>query len=333
MNYRYAILFACAVWPLAVPAEDMTTLAGKTYTNIVVQRCDRQGIYVQHDGGTNKVPYAEILPELREHYKKLSLIPLLSAKTSGGREAPAGTNDIATRTGPIYRNVVVKRVEEYAVVIAHDGGAAKVYFSDIPDQAVRDKYRTATPSPDDPLGSNDWVAVDGQIFRNVEVRRVEPDGVTFHHVGGVTKLRFPSLPKDLRTKYGYDPLAAQKYQHEAAAKKKREQEEEAERQARKAAPPPATADDVPISVFDVKTDQLKNSQYRIRFSVRNNTAWPQSIRAIPYNQRQAAIMGGQRFEIPPNSRGEPIEIVVPVVQPKKLTVYCGEYKTNRTLRW
>ena len=333
MNYRYAILFACAAWPLALPAEDMTTLAGKTYTNIVVQRCDRQGIFIQHDGGTNKVSYKEILPELREYYKKLALVPMLDAKTSGAPEGPAGTNDIATRAGPIYRNVVVKRVEEYAVVIAHDGGAAKVYFSDIPDQAVRDKYRTATPAPDAPLGSNDLVAIDGQIFRNVDVRRVEPDGLTFHHAGGVTKLRFPSLPKDIQKKYGYDAQAAMKYQREEAAKKKRAQAEEAERQARKAAPPPESAGDTPITIFDVKTDQLKNSQYRIRFSVRNNTDWSQSIRAIPYNQRQAAIMGGQRFEIPPHAAGEQLEIVVPVVQPKRLTVYCGEYKTNRTLRW
>lgn len=332
MNYRYAIFFACAVWPLAVPAEDVTTLAGKTYSNVVVQRCDREGLFIRHDGGTNKVPYKEILPELREYYKKLSLVPLLEAKTSGGPEGPAGTNDIATRYGPIYRNVVVKRVEEHAVVIAHDGGAAKVYFTDISDKAVRDKYRTATPSPDDPLESNDLVAIDGQIFRDVKILREEPDGLTFRHAGGASKLRFPSLPKELRKQYGYDPQAAAKYQREVAAAKKRAEEEEAARRAKPAAAKKAAAG-APVSLFDVKTDRLKESQYRIRFSIRNHTGASQSIRAIPYNQRQAAIMGGKKFEIPPNAKGEALEILVPIIQPKRLTIYCGDYQTNRTLRW
>ncbi|MGD9782901.1 MAG: hypothetical protein AB7V14_12260 [Kiritimatiellia bacterium] len=332
MNYRYAILFACAVWPLAVPAEDVTTLEGKTYTNVVVQRCDRQGIFIQHDGGTNKIPFKEILPELREYYKKQARIPMLEAKTSGGRDGPAGTNDIATRYGPVYRNVVVKRVEEHAVVIAHDGGAAKVYFTDIPDKAVRDRYRTATPSPDAPLGSNDWVAVDGQIFRDVEIRRAEPDGLTFRHAGGVTKLRFPSLSKELRKQYGYDPQAAAKYQRATAAAKKRAEEEEAARRAKQAAAKKASAA-APVSISGVKTDRRKDGQYRIRFSIRNHTGRSQSIRAIPYNQRQAAIMGGKKFEIPPNAKGEALEILVPIIQPKRLTIYCGDYQTNRTLRW
>ena len=90
---------------------------------------------------------------------------------------------------------------------------------------------------------------------------------------------------------------------------------------------------MPVTVFDLKTDQPGSGQYRIRFAVRNHTPVVQTIRAIPYDDRRRAVMGGRQIRIPANSGGKQVEILVPMTQPKRLTIYCGEFRTNRTLRW
>ena len=72
------------------------------------------------------------------------------------------------------------------------------------------------PAPETPPGSNDLVTTDGRIFRNVQVWKNEPDGVTFRHDEGLTKLEFPLLPADWQKKYGYDPEAAATYQRVVA---------------------------------------------------------------------------------------------------------------------
>ena len=69
----------------------------------------------------------------------------------------------------------------------------------------------AQPVPAAPPGSNDLVAADGRIFRNAQVWKREPDGLTLRHDEGLTKLEFPLLPEDWRKKYGYDPEAAAAY--------------------------------------------------------------------------------------------------------------------------
>ena len=321
----------CIGVSVAAWGEDMTTQAGRTYTNIVVQRYDSRGIFIHHDGGDDKVLYKDILPELRGYYRKMAQDLMPAMNKPGEKEDPPGDNDLATLSGKIYRDVAVKKVDEFSISIEHDGGTAKVYFSEIP-KAQQEKYRTGTPVvPDNPPGSNDLVAADGQIFRNIEILRAEPDGLTFHHAGGLTKLRFPALSKELQKKYEYDPDAAAKYQRAAAAEKRRVQKEEAARLAQKQAEEKAAA--VPVSVFDIKTDELPNSVYRISFAVKNLSGQLHSIRAIPYDRAMSAIMGGKRFDVPAHSDGERLEIVVPIIQPKQLRVFCDDYQTNCTLRW
>ena len=34
----------------AARGEDLTTLTGQTYSNVVVQQFDRQGLFIEHDG-------------------------------------------------------------------------------------------------------------------------------------------------------------------------------------------------------------------------------------------------------------------------------------------
>ena len=74
----------------------------------------------------------------------------------------------------------------------------------------------ARPVSEAPPGSNDVVTTDGRIFRNVQVWKTEPDGLTLRHDAGLTKLEFPLLPEDWQKKYGYDPEQAATYQRGVA---------------------------------------------------------------------------------------------------------------------
>lgn len=67
-----------------------------------------------------------------------------------------------------------------------------------------------------PPGSNDLVTADGQIYRNVQVWNIEPDGLTLRHDAGLTKVEFPLLPEAWQKKYEYDPEMAATYKREVA---------------------------------------------------------------------------------------------------------------------
>lgn len=334
MDLRKVLWMAIALGALAARGEDLTTLQNVTYTNVKVRRHDLQGILVRHEGGETNIPYGDILPELREYYKRMAS-DLTPAKEASAPEPPAGANDLAVRGGRIYRNVVIRKVEAYAVLFDHDGGSTKVYFTDIPDKAARDRVRTAVPVPPQPPGPNDFIAVDGQIFRNVEVLKTEPDGLTFRHAGGVTKRRFVSLPEDLRKRYGYDPEAEKKYLREQSDEKKRAENDEATRRALKKFDPQSAPTGVaePIAIVAVQTRKLANNEYRVGFAVQNRTDQLLFIRAIPYDSKTKALAGGRKFKIQPRAEGEQLELIVPLVPPSELRIYCGDFQTNRTLRW
>lgn len=322
MRIRYAILCAGLGLSLTVRAEDMTTLAGQTYSNIVVQRYDGQGYFIRHDGGTNVVPYAEISHELRGHYKALSLLPIPATRLSGGKEEPAGPNDLQTLSGQIYRNVVLKQIDEDSILIAHDTGMARVGFTAIPP-ALHEKYRTGTPVVPDPApDANDLVAAYGQVFRNVEILREEPDGLTFRHDGGVTKLGFPALPEELRQKHGYDPIAGWRYRREVAAKKAMDQMLAA----------PESQGPATFSIFEILPEALPDNQFRISFAVRNLSDQALSIVATPQDGKGIALMT-RTIEIPARAEGKRLQFEVPSIRPQILSISSGTYRTNCLLSW
>ena len=83
---------------------------------------------------------------------------------------------------------------------------------------LQEKFRIpARPVSAAPPGSNDLAAADGQVYRNVQVWKIEPDGLTLRHDEGLTKLEFPLLPEAWQKKYGYDPQMAATYQRTVTA--------------------------------------------------------------------------------------------------------------------
>jgi hypothetical protein len=60
--------------------------------------------------------------------------------------------------------------------------------------------------------------ISGKQYKNATISRVEPDGITVKFSGGLVKIPFPELSKELQEKYRYDPQkAAAAYAAEAAS--------------------------------------------------------------------------------------------------------------------
>lgn len=51
----------------------------------------------------------------------------------------------------------------------------------------------------------------GREYRNAEITGKEPDGLMVKHEGGVSKVLFANLPKEIQTEHGYDPVEAEAY--------------------------------------------------------------------------------------------------------------------------
>jgi hypothetical protein len=72
----------------------------------------------------------------------------------------------------------------------------------------------------------------GNVYRNVVVVRVDPNGLNIRHDGGATKLDFKDLPEQIRVKFGYSEESAISF---AAAEKVKTQQLHALNLARKSA--------------------------------------------------------------------------------------------------
>lgn len=307
-------------------AEDMKLLSGQVYSNVLVLSYDRAGYSIRYDGGTNLVPYADVTAELRGHYKALSLAPLPASRLAREKEEPAGPNDVETLSGQIFRNVILKKVAEDSILIAHDTGMTKVSFSSLAPE-TQEKYRAATPAPDPEPDANDLVTAYGQIFRNVEIILEEPDGLTFRHDGGVTKVGFPALKEDLRQKYNYDPIAGWKYARDKVAQRLL-----AEQAAALAAAEIQSVGPTLVEVKDLSTEALPDDSYRISFSLKNVTEQEQTITATVRDNLLLSLIS-RTMSVPANSGTKLLQIDVPTVKPAGLLVVCGQYRTNVVLNW
>ena len=221
----------------------------------------------------------------------------------------------------------MRRAEGDAVVIHHDGGLAKVFLAEIPDES-RAKYQQPTaPVLDAPLGSNDLLAADGQIYRNFQIRKIEPDGLTLRHDSGLTKVLFPLLPVELQTKYEYDPQTAAAYQKSmAAAARQAESIAEANRKKNEAARKKQIQAE-PIRVYDVSAVKTGKHQGRVRFSVRNYDDKPREFFA------KAGPLSIKQYTVPANSSLTGLELTPTVRLATYLEISSHPYRVQHLLNW
>jgi len=62
----------------------------------------------------------------------------------------------------------------------------------------------------------DLVLPNGQEFKDYEVKRVEPDGITVSHAAGVSKVYYSEMPREMQQVYGYSRQAALDYRKASA---------------------------------------------------------------------------------------------------------------------
>jgi hypothetical protein len=82
-------------------------------------------------------------------------------------------------------------------------------------------------------GAEDLTTTEGRVYKNVTVRKVEPDGLSISHESGLAKIPFSKLPAEVQKKHGYDPAKGKAYAEEEG-KKQAAAEEQLAKDVRKA---------------------------------------------------------------------------------------------------
>jgi hypothetical protein len=65
--------------------------------------------------------------------------------------------------------------------------------------------------------SEDFKLINGKIYKNATISRIEVDGIVFRTKTGISKVYFVELPKDVQDRFHYGPAmpVAKQHQHEA----------------------------------------------------------------------------------------------------------------------
>lgn len=188
----------------------------------------------------------------------------------------------------------------------------------------------AGAAPEEP-GPFDVETVDGAVFRNAQVRRIEPDGLTLSHDGGLAKVPFSRLPENLRRKYEYDPEEAERYRHTRLLEDRKAERDRKALQEQTRADGTRRLAKVPLRVFNIRTDRPKERRYRIRFSARNYTGHPRTLRAEPHAKHR--LRGGRTFTIPAHGSRPDLEIVAYPDPPVWLIISSGDHAERHLLHW
>jgi hypothetical protein len=80
-------------------------------------------------------------------------------------------------------------------------------------------------------GARDLKAVDGSIYKNITITKVDVTGIQFSHDDGIAFIDFKNLPEKEQKEFGYDPAKYAAGVQEKAAAEKRRQEAAAQRYA------------------------------------------------------------------------------------------------------
>lgn len=167
----------------------------------------------------------------------------------------------------------------------------------------------------------------GTVFHEVKVIRIEPDGINIDHSGGLAKIFFRELPRDIQLKYGYDPEAAAQHRQRALEARRARQAWQAQQAQQQAQAREQAADAMfPVDVFniiaikdrsikrisgmrfvalEVETDEYSarytesdvGGLYRVRFSLRNRTQSDLKVVVrFGYFEREVFLPAGSRRE-------------------------------------
>lgn len=113
--------------------------------------------------------------------------------------------------------------------------------------------------------ADDFTLTDGTEYKDVRVRRVEPDGLVIVTVDGIIKIPFSKLSEVIQKKYNFDASAAGKFASDSAAKTadldRKAREQESNIKLGEAEPPPESTLDVKLTVMQVVNGGFLASGY------------------------------------------------------------------------
>ena len=161
----------------------------------------------------------------------------------------------------------------------------------------------------------------------MEIIREEPDGLTFRHDGGLTKVGFPALQEEMRLKYNYDPVAGWKYARDKIAQKAL-----AEQEAAAAAAEIQSVGPTLVEVKDLTTEALPDNSFRVSFTLSNVTDQQRSVATTVRDAKRLELIT-RTMDVPAHAGTKLLQIDVPEIKPAGLLVVCGPYRTNVVLNW
>lgn len=93
---------------LPIHLNELTLVDGKTYKKVVITALNSNGVSISHQGGFARIPPGKLRYEL---HKQLGY----TDKADGHRI------DLKVRTGKIYRDALIKKIQATNIFIEHDG--------------------------------------------------------------------------------------------------------------------------------------------------------------------------------------------------------------------
>lgn len=70
--------------------------------------------------------------------------------------------------------------------------------------------------------ARDITTLEGKIYKDCRVSRVDPDSICVLYSGGGARVKFTNLPEQVRAEFGYDAQQAAQFERAEAARKQRE---------------------------------------------------------------------------------------------------------------
>jgi len=68
--------------------------------------------------------------------------------------------------------------------------------------------------------AEDLTTTEGKVYKEVTIRKVEPDGLAIMHAEGMAKVPFTKLSQEIQKKHGYDPEKAKEFAEKQEATRK-----------------------------------------------------------------------------------------------------------------
>jgi thiol-disulfide isomerase/thioredoxin len=76
--------------------------------------------------------------------------------------------------------------------------------------------------------SDEFKTINGKVYKNATINRVEPDGIILVSNSGISKVYFTELPQDVQERFHYDPATAAEYSSAQAANQEALQKQQEE---------------------------------------------------------------------------------------------------------